>query len=85
MPALAQIDLGTLTPEQRDAAVQAIAALETLRAENETLVDCNETLAEGCTSGLCGMNEVFGLRAVSRTYLTVFIAVSVEVPGDTAS
>ena len=37
MPALAQIDLGTLTPEQRAAAVQVIAALETLRTENETL------------------------------------------------
>ncbi len=39
MPALAEIDLGTLTPEQREAAVQAIAALEVLRAENETLAE----------------------------------------------
>ena len=39
MPALAQIDLGTLTPVQRAAAVQALAALETLRAENETLTE----------------------------------------------
>ena len=39
MPALAQFDLGTLTPEQRAAAVQALAALETLRAENETLTE----------------------------------------------
>ena len=50
MPALAEIDLGTLTPEQRDAAVQAIAALETLRAENETLAEEKACLA--------GENEV---------------------------
>ena len=68
MPALAQIDLGTLTPEQRDAAVQAIAALETLRAENETLVDRNETLAEERASlsvekdALAGRNETQAAR-----------------------
>ena len=50
MPALAEIDLGTLTPEQREAAVQAIAALETLRAENETLAEEKACLA--------GENEV---------------------------
>ena len=50
MPALAEIDLGTLTPEQRNAAVQAIAALETLRAENETLAEEKACLA--------GENEV---------------------------
>ena len=55
--ALAEIDLGTLTPEQRDAAVQAIAALETLRAENETLADRNETLTEE-KACLAGENEV---------------------------
>ena len=50
MPALAEIDLGTLTPEQREAAMQAIAALETLRAENETLAEEKACLA--------GENEV---------------------------
>ena len=35
MLALAQIDLGTLTPEQAAAARQALAVLETLRTENE--------------------------------------------------
>ena len=35
MLALAEIDLGTLTPEQAAAARQALAALETLRTENE--------------------------------------------------
>ena len=50
MPALAEIDLGTLTREQREAAVQAIAALETLRAENETLAEEKACLA--------GENEV---------------------------
>ena len=50
MPALAEIDLGTLTPERREAAVQAIAALETLRAENETLAEEKACLA--------GENEV---------------------------
>ena len=45
MPALAEIDLGTLTPEQRAAAVQAIAALETLRAENEALSGEKASLA----------------------------------------
>ena len=35
MLALAEIDLGTLTPEQVAAARQALAALETLRAEND--------------------------------------------------
>ena len=45
MPALAQIDLGALTLEQRDAAVQAIAALETLRTENETLAADKASLA----------------------------------------
>ena len=35
MAALAEMDLDTLTPEQGDAARQALAALETLRAENE--------------------------------------------------
>ena len=46
MLALAEIDLGTLTPEQREAATQAIAALETLGAENEALADRNEAQAE---------------------------------------
>ena len=50
MLALAEIDLGTLTPAQRDAAVQAIAALERLRAENETLAEEKACLA--------GENEV---------------------------
>ncbi|MYI50520.1 MAG: hypothetical protein F4114_15715 [Rhodospirillaceae bacterium] len=45
MPALAEIDLGTLTPERREAAMQAIAALETLRAENETLAEEKACLA----------------------------------------
>ena len=45
MPALAEIDLGALTPVQREAAVQAIAALETLRAENETLTEEKACLA----------------------------------------
>ena len=45
MPALAEIDLGTLTPEQRAAAVQALAALKTLRAENETLSEEKACLA----------------------------------------
>ncbi len=35
MAALAEMDLDTLTPEQGAAARQALAALETLRAENE--------------------------------------------------
>ncbi len=35
MAALAEMDLDTLTPEQAAAAKQALAALETLRAENE--------------------------------------------------
>ena len=35
MAALAEMDLDTLTPEQAAAARQALAALETLRAENE--------------------------------------------------
>ena len=37
MAALAEMDLDTLTPEQAAAARQALAALETLRTENETL------------------------------------------------
>ena len=37
MAALAEMDLDTLTPEQAAAARQALAALETLRVENETL------------------------------------------------
>ena len=45
MPALVEIDLGTLTPEQRHAAVQAIAALETLRTENEILAADKACLA----------------------------------------
>ncbi len=45
MLALAEIDLGTLTPEQREAAVRAIAALERLRAENETLAEEKASLA----------------------------------------
>ena len=45
MPALAQIDLGTLTPEQATAARQALAALEMLRAENETLAADKACLA----------------------------------------
>ena len=46
MAALAEMDLDTLTPEQREAAVQAIMALETLRTENEVLTDRNEAQAE---------------------------------------
>ncbi len=46
MAALAEIDLETLTPEQREAAVQAIMALETLRTENEVLTDRNEAQSE---------------------------------------
>ena len=45
MLALAEIDLGTLTPEQREAAVRVIAALERLRAENETLAEEKASLA----------------------------------------
>ena len=45
MLALAEIDLGTLTHEQREAAVQVIAALERLRAENETLAEEKASLA----------------------------------------
>ena len=63
MPALAQIDLGTLTPDRRAAAVQALAALETLRAENETLAAdkaclaaANDALTEERTS-LAGEDE----------------------------
>ena len=56
MLALAQIDLGTLTPEQRDAAVQAIAALEALRAENETLAEEKACLAIE-KDALAGRNE----------------------------
>ena len=37
MLVLAEIDLGTLTPEQAAAARQALAALETLHTESETL------------------------------------------------
>ena len=61
MPALAQIDLGTLTSEQRDAAVQAIAALETLRAENETLVEEKACLAVE-KDALAGRNETQAAR-----------------------
>ena len=46
MAALAEMDLDTLTPEQAAAARQALAALETLRAENEELADRNEAQAE---------------------------------------
>ena len=56
MPALAEIDLGTLTPEQRNAAVQAIAALETLRTENETLAADRASLAAE-KDVLAGHNE----------------------------
>ena len=42
MLALAEIDLGTLSPEQQVAAVQALAALETLRAEKDALAERNE-------------------------------------------
>ena len=45
MPALAEIDLGALTPVQREAAVQAIAALERLRSENEALAEEKACLA----------------------------------------
>jgi len=44
MLALAEIDLGTLTPEQ--AARQALATLEALRTENETLVGKTEVQAD---------------------------------------
>ena len=59
MPALAQIDLGTLTPVQR--AVQALAALETLRAENETLTEEKACLPEEL---VCGDEQ--GLPLVAR-------------------
>ena len=45
MPALTEIDLGTLTPEQRAAAMLAITALERLRAENEALAGEKACLA----------------------------------------
>ena len=45
MPALAEIDLGALTPIQREAAVQAIAALERLCSENEALAEEKACLA----------------------------------------
>ena len=45
MLALAEIDLGALTHAQRDAAVQAIAALERLRTENEALAEEKVCLA----------------------------------------
>ena len=63
MLALAEIDLGALTPAQREAAVEAIAALERLRTENEALAEekvClaaeNQTLAEEKTC-LAGETE----------------------------
>ena len=63
MLALAEIDLGALTPAQREAAVQAIAALERLRTENEALAEekvClaaeNQTLVEEKTC-LAGETE----------------------------
>ena len=37
MAAIAEMDLDTLTPEQAAAAMQALAALETLHTENKTL------------------------------------------------
>ena len=45
MAALAEMDLDTLTPEQAAAARQALAALETLTAENETLSEEKACLA----------------------------------------
>ena len=45
MAALAEMDLDTLTPEQAAAARQALAALETLTAENETLTEEKACLA----------------------------------------
>ena len=45
MAALAEMDLDTLTPEQAAAARQALAALETLTAENETLAEEKACLA----------------------------------------
>ena len=45
MLALAEIDLGTLTPERVAAAKQALAALETLRAENDALTEERVSLA----------------------------------------
>ena len=45
MAALAEMDLDTLTPEQAAAARQALAVLETLRTENETLAADKACLA----------------------------------------
>ena len=45
MLALAEIDLGTLTPERVAAAKQVLAALETLRAENDALTEERVSLA----------------------------------------
>ena len=63
MPALAEMDLDTLTSEQAAAARQALAALETLRVENETLAAdkacltaANDTLTEE-RACLAGENE----------------------------
>ena len=68
MAALAEMDLGTLTPEQAATARQALAALETLRTENETLAAdkaClageNEALAEE-RACLAGRNEALSER-----------------------
>ena len=54
MAALAEIALGTLTPEQAAAARQALAVLETLRTENETLAEEKACLA--------GRNEALSER-----------------------
>ena len=56
MAALAEMDLDTLTPEQAAAARQALAALETLRTENETLAADKACLAAE-KDVLAGHNE----------------------------
>ena len=68
MAALAETDLDTLTPEQAAAARQALAALETLRTENETLAAdkaclaaANDALTEE-KACLAGENEALSAR-----------------------
>ena len=65
MLALAEIDLGTLTPEQREAAVQAIMALETLSTKNRTLTEekaCSASPASGKTAGIATPNHFTAWR-----------------------
>ena len=75
MLALAEIDLGALTPAQREAAVQAIAALERLRTENEALAEekvClaaeNQTLVEEKT---CLAGEIYARSGLDLDRLTL--------------